>query len=322
MVVVGGLTRLTESGLSIVEWRPFTGVVPPLTEAAWQVLFDAYKQYPEFQRVNPDMTLAGFQGIFWLEFVHRLLGRLIGLAFLLPLLWFWIRGAIPRGYHARLVGLFVLGGLQGVLGWVMVQSGLVDRPDVSPIRLAAHLGLAVVIYAAMLWVALDLLRGPPALALAERIWTRRLGGLALALAGATLIAGALVAGYKAGLSFNTFPRMAGQWVPFGVLHLEPWWRNPFENIITIQFQHRVLALVTLLAVLAFAVAAWRAPVSSGTRWAVRLLPVMILAQVGLGIATLLLYVPTPLASAHQAGALALVTLLVVACHGLRTAPPA
>nr|WP_281392956.1 COX15/CtaA family protein [Roseospira goensis] len=325
MVGLGGLTRLTESGLSIVDWRPITGILPPLGEADWQALFARYQQSPEFRLVNTDMTLDGFKGIFWLEYLHRLLGRLIGLAFLGPLVWFWVRGAIPAGYHGRLVALFGLGGLQGVLGWLMVQSGLVDRPDVSHLRLAAHLGLAVVIYGALLWVALDLWRGPPpathppgrAPAITA---TRRLARLALALTAVTVLAGALVAGLKAGLSFNTFPRMAGQWVPDGLGHLAPWWRNPIDNVITVQWQHRLLALLTLAAVLATAWAGRRVPAAGADRWPLRLLTPAALLQVGLGIATLLLLVPIPLAVAHQAGALVLVTLLVWTLHVVRPAP--
>ncbi|WP_299435982.1 COX15/CtaA family protein [uncultured Rhodospira sp.] len=316
-VLLGGLTRLTGSGLSIVEWKPVTGVLPPLSQADWQALFLKYQQTPEFRLVNSAMTLDGFKGIFWLEYLHRLLGRLIGVAFLLPLVWFAVRGAIPQGYGWRLAALFVLGGLQGLLGWLMVQSGLVDRPQVSHLRLAAHLGLAVVILAALVWVALDLLRGPgtPALAGHPRVAvTRRLGWGALALTGLTILAGALVAGLDAGLSFNTFPRMAGQWVPDGLLHLDPWWRNLLDNVITVQWQHRLLGGATLAAVLVVSWHGLRTPLDGADRWPFRLLPVAVLAQVGLGVATLLLAVPMPLAVAHQAGAVAVVGLLVWAVH--------
>ncbi|MQX35020.1 COX15/CtaA family protein [Roseospira navarrensis] len=322
MVLLGGLTRLTESGLSIVDWRPVTGLLPPLTEAEWQARFLAYQDSPQFRQVNSAMTLDGFKGIFWLEYLHRLLGRLIGLAFLLPLVWFWVRGTIPKGYHAKLVGLFVLGGLQGLMGWLMVQSGLVDRPHVSHLRLAAHMGLAVVILAALLWVALDLLRGPPESTEAAHpslAGTRRLARLALALTGVTILAGALVAGLDAGLSFNTFPLMAGQWIPDGLGHLEPWWRNALDNVIAVQWQHRWLAIVTVALVLGVAWQGLRTPLQGADRWPFRLLPVAALGQAALGVSTLLLAVPIPLAVAHQGGALAITTLLVWALHVTRDA---
>jgi cytochrome c oxidase assembly protein subunit 15 len=305
MVVVGGLTRLTNSGLSMVEWKPLTGFIPPLSEADWRVLFEKYKAFPEYQRVNATMDLAGFQGIFWLEFLHRLLGRAIGLAFLLPLLVFLARRRIPLGAAPRYLALFALGGLQGLLGWYMVKSGLVGRPDVSHFRLAAHMGLAVAILGALLVHALAHLspRAPHAR-------TRRPPGLpaALALTGATLVLGAFVAGTDAGLMYNTFPLMGGQWIPDGIATLAPWWMNPLENIITIQFQHRWMAVLTVAVVCAAGLRAMAA--TPAARLPARLMVAAALAQATLGVSTLVLSVPLPLASAHQTGAVVLIALIL------------
>lgn len=308
MVVVGGLTRLTHSGLSMVEWKPFTGFLPPMDDAAWQALFDKYKQFPEFRLINKDMTLDGFKGIFWLEFLHRVLGRVIGLVFLLPLLWFLVRRQLSKPLAARLVGYFVLGGLQGVLGWVMVRSGLVDRPDVSHYRLAAHLGLALVIFALMFREALRLLDPHPVRTVPG---LRRATAWLLGLIAVTVIAGAFVAGLEAGLSYNTFPLMNGQLIPDGLAVFDPWWLNPLENTVTVQFQHRMLALLTTVA--AVACAWW-----GREFWAFRAVGLVALLQATLGVLTLLHEVPVGLASAHQAGAVVLLAAALWARH--RTAP--
>ncbi|MCW5774110.1 MAG: COX15/CtaA family protein, partial [Rhodospirillaceae bacterium] len=246
MVAIGGATRLTESGLSITEWQPIKGVLPPLNTADWQALFDKYRESPQFAKIFPHLTLDGFKQIFWLEYIHRLWGRLIGFAFLLPFLWFWVRGRIPKGYWPALLGLFALGGLQGVVGWVMVASGLVDRPSVSHYRLATHLALAIVIYGALLWTAFGLLqqRGANALPRATRRWTR----LVYVLIGITIIAGAFVAGLRAGLIYNTFPLMGGSLAPSDYWLPDLGWLNPFENRAAVQFHHRILATATLLSI--------------------------------------------------------------------------
>src|SRR5882672_10707482 len=222
MVVVGGITRLTHSGLSIVEWQPIAGTTPPLDDAAWQEAFGKYQRTPEFRTVNPGMDLAGFKSIFWWEYAHRLLGRLIGAAFLLPLLWFAARGRVGRALTWKLAALFALGGLQGAMGWYMVQSGLVDDPRVSQFRLAAHLGMALLIYAAMLWIALDLIfsrrAGVPS-------GLRRLAFGLAALVFVMAISGSFVAGIRAGLAYNTFPLMYSHVVPPGMFVLEPWYLN-------------------------------------------------------------------------------------------------
>ncbi len=326
MVVIGGITRLTESGLSITEWQPIVGVLPPLSEQAWLEAFAKYQQIPEYQLINHGMTLAEFKSIFWWEYIHRLWGRLIGVVFLVPFLWFVLRGRIHGPLAWKLGGIFVLGGLQGGLGWFMVQSGLVDRVDVSPYRLTAHLGLAVLIYGLMLWIALDLLRpgvvkGTDAEPAAHPGLAR--GALALsALVFLTMLSGGFVAGLDAGLTYNTFPLMDGRLVPAGYLDLSPWWVNLFENIAAVQFNHRLLGTSVVVAALAFWFAAWRAGISGPARLTVNGVAAMAIVQMSLGISTLLLVVPIPLAAAHQAGALVVFTLALMSAHALRHRAPA
>ena len=319
MVVVGGVTRLTGSGLSMVRWHPVSGVLPPVGADAWQREFDAYRASPEYRLVNRGMSLAEFKRIFWMEYAHRMLGRGVGIAFLVPFLVFLAMRAIPRGMAPRLAGVFVLGGVQGVLGWYMVRSGLVDEPRVSQYRLAAHLSLAVVIYVYLLALALRLLDPGGS----DRAGDARHGSVRpLALAAgvsvfATLVMGAFVAGLKAGYLHPTFPKMSGYWVPPGMFEASPWWRSFFENPVTAQFAHRVLALASGVAV----IAAWVASLGAGVSRTVRLWAHASLAaaavQTALGIATLLLHVPVPLAAGHQAGAIALLTCLVGLYLGAR-----
>jgi cytochrome c oxidase assembly protein subunit 15 len=307
MIVVGGITRLTHSGLSIVEWQPIVGALPPLDAAQWQEAFAKYRRTPEFRLRNFDMTLEGFKGIFWWEYVHRLLGRVIGLAFLLPFLYFLLRRRIDRALGAKLAAIFVLGGMQGALGWYMVASGLVDDPRVSQFRLAAHLAMAFVIYGAMLWVALDLLRargaqGPAAL--------RRLGASVVALVLLMVVTGALVAGIRAGYAYNTFPLMNGHVVPPEIFMIDPWWKNFGYNMATVQFDHRALAWVLLTAVIATWVAAGRAAPSRPARaWSHALL-LALCVQFALGIATLLSTVNLALAACHQAGSVLVYTCAI------------
>src|SRR5262249_7427687 len=240
MVVVGGITRLTHSGLSIVEWQPIVGAVPPLDDDAWREAFRKYQDTPQFRQVNPHMDLDGFKRIFWCEYVHRPLGRAIGAAFLLPLVWFAAHGRVSRELTWKLAGIFALGGLQGAMGWYMVQSGLVDDPRVSQYRLAVHLSLALAIYAAMLWTALGLLAPRTGGATASRGTHRFALGLA-ALVFAMALSGALVAGIRAGLAYNTFPLMNGHLVPPGMFVIDPWYLNFFGNVATVQFDHRAIA---------------------------------------------------------------------------------
>ena len=252
MVVLGGATRLTESGLSIVDWRPISGIFPPLNSAEWQSLFDAYRQSPEFKRTNFWMSLDDFKTIYWLEYLHRLWGRVIGLVFLIPFLWFVVRGQVSQGFALRLGAVFLLGGLQGLMGWYMVKSGLVDQPAVSQYRLAAHLVLAFIIYGCLLWLALGCLQPATgnAAGLARGAIKFRRHAIGL-VAGAllTVTAGAFVAGLDAGLAYNTFPKMDGRWIPEGVMRLDPWWINFFENTALVQFTHRALGIGLLVLTL-------------------------------------------------------------------------
>lgn len=308
MVVIGGLTRLTESGLSMVEWKPVTGWLPPLSEAAWTAEFEKYKQFPEYQKINLGMTLEGFKNIFWLEYIHRLLGRIIGLAFALPFLWFWFRRAIPAGVKRHLVAMFLLGGAQGALGWFMVASGLVDHPDVSHYRLTAHLGLAFFIFAYLLWGGLSLLRDG-----AMVHW--RGGGMAALLTIVVfvqILSGGLVAGLNAGLAHNTWPLMDGAFIPRGLLVMQPAWLNIFENAMTVQFQHRMGAyLVAILGIWT----ALRLKDRAATSLRHTLLTVIGL-QILLGIVTLLHQVPIALGTLHQAGAVAVLGVCVALWHDL------
>jgi cytochrome c oxidase assembly protein subunit 15 len=314
MVVLGGVTRLTGSGLSMADWRPIMGWLPPLDTAGWERAFDLYRQTPEFRHVNPTMDLEGFKGIFWLEYLHRLLGRLIGLAFLVPFVAFVWKGYIGWREAPKYAVMFVLGGLQGVLGWYMVKSGLVDDPRVSQYRLTAHLLSAFAIYAYMFWVALSLVH---AAAPAPRYrWFGRTLAL-LVLVTVTIVSGGFVAGLDAGLIYNTFPKMGEYWVPPGLLALEPWWLNPFENMATAQFDHRVLAITTVTAVALYWWFAWPQFEQRRMRRAVSLLLLLALLQAGLGISTLLLRVPVHLAAAHQAVALLLFTVTLYLCHASR-----
>lgn len=316
MVVIGGVTRLTGSGLSIVEWDPILGVVPPLNEHEWEETFAKYRQSPEYMKINHSMTVEGFKSIYWLEYFHRLLGRGIGFVFFIPFLYFWIRGKISRPLVPRFITMFVLGGLQGAMGWYMVKSGLVDNPHVSQYRLTAHLGFALLIYAYIFWVALGLLFPKPAPRTTSLQPLKRHTAAVTALAVITILAGGFVAGLKAGFAYNTFPLMDGSWIPEGLFIQDPWWINFFENATTVQFDHRLLAISLLVLVIGLWVSAQRHEFPSRTRLAFHLLLVFALIQVTLGIATLLLRVPIPLASAHQAGALILLTALLFANHEL------
>lgn len=323
IVVVGGITRLTESGLSIMEWAPLMGTIPPLSEAEWQRVFDLYRTIPQYDALNAGMSLAEFKSIFWWEWTHRLLARSIGAVFALPFLWFLVRRRIPPGLAPHLAALFLLGGLQGFIGWFMVASGFTEQVSVSQYRLVLHLALALVIYGYMLWLAFGLLRPrpepcAPAIAAALR---RRLVAL-LALAGLTIVFGGFVAGLDGGFLYNTFPLMNGRLLPGEFLAADPAWLDPFESPATAQFVHRWLAVALLLAVALVWATSRRHPLPRPGRQALDLVALMALAQVGLGIATLLLVVPIPLAAAHQAGAVILLSLLLWALHTVRAAKAA
>jgi len=314
MVMLGGVTRLTGSGLSIVEWRPVTGILPPLSEAEWLREFAAYQLSPEFQKINHAMDVHAFKEIFWLEYLHRLLGRLIGVVFFVPMVIFFWRGTIPAKAWPKYLGMFLLGGLQGLLGWYMVKSGLIDNPHVSQYRLTAHLAAAFTIYAYMLWIALGLFfhdRDGP-----THPWFARGAALAGMIA-ITIISGGFVAGLKAGYAYSTFPLMGGEWIPHGLFTFEPLWRNFFDNVVTVQFDHRVLAITTFCLIVWFWFAARHAGFPRRARLATHAMLAAAAAQVTLGISTLVLHVPLALAAAHQATALILFTTALVTVHALR-----
>ena len=308
MVILGGLTRLTESGLSMTEWRPLFSWLPPLGDEAWQRLFELYRQTPQYRQVFPDLTPGGFKAIFWLEYLHRLFGRLTGVVFLAGFVYLLLRRRLPRRLLPPLIALFVLGGLQGALGWYMVASGLVDRPSVSHYRLAAHLSLAMILYAWIVWLIARMSRSPaPANAAAA-------GGGLLSFAVyasivLTILFGAFVAGLDAGNIYNTFPLMGDALVPADYLRPGRGLAETVANPVAVQFNHRVLAILTVLLILALW---WRTRRQGRTQERSRAswLLAAALLQTGLGIATLLLFAPVWLAAMHQAGAMLLVTAAV------------
>jgi len=316
MVLVGGATRLTESGLSITEWQPVTGTIPPLSQVQWQAEFDKYKTTPQYQQMNRGMSLGEFKTIFWWEWTHRLLGRLIGAAFLLPFLWFLWRGFVEPGLRSRLWAIFGLGALQGAVGWWMVASGLAGRTEVSQYRLAFHLTLACIIYVAILWTA-ERLAERPAHAVASRLRTTAIVLLVLVLA--QIYLGALTAGLRAGLTYNTWPLIDGGFIPSSA-HLffdRPLWRNFFENILTVQFDHRMMAYTVLIVALLHAADARRAKsIAAGAA----LLALAVTVQAALGILTLLAQAQLALALTHQA--MALVVLTLASLHAARVTRPA
>jgi cytochrome c oxidase assembly protein subunit 15 len=305
MVLVGGATRLTDSGLSITEWQPIIGVVPPLSDSDWQEAFAAYQQIPEYQHLKRGMSLDEFKSIYWWEWAHRFLGRFIGAVFFVPFVVFWLLGFISKALLPRLLGLFALGGVQGAVGWYMVKSGLVDRLDVSQYRLAAHLGIAVIILGYTLWLLFGLgheQRRRGRLSTTAPAW---IAAGVLALIYLQILAGALVAGLDAGIGFNTWPLINGSFIPKGLGIFTPWYLNPFENRLTVQFDHRMLGYAVVAATLSQA--AWLAVKRAPATLIVSGLAVACFAllQATLGVWTLLLVVPIPLALAHQAGAIVL-----------------
>ncbi|MEZ0300427.1 MAG: COX15/CtaA family protein [Hyphomicrobiaceae bacterium] len=313
MVSIGGATRLTGSGLSITEWQPIMGAVPPLTEADWQQAFAKYREIPQYQHVNRGMSLEAFKFIYWWEWTHRFLGRLIGVVFLVPFLYFLATGQIPRAMSGRLAGIFALGALQGALGWYMVSSGLATRIDVSQYRLALHLGLAILIFGALLWVALSL--GPTTERHAAG-WSpqARAAVAILALMFLQILLGGLVAGLKAGSGYNTWPLMDGQLIPDGLGIMQPWYLNLFENAMTVQFSHRMVAYVLTAAVMWHA---WRLREELAGATSAKVLAVAVVAQAALGVWTLLAQVPLALGLAHQAGAAAVFGVAIWHLHVLR-----
>ena len=304
MVVIGGVTRLTGSGLSMVEWRPIIGILPPLTEVEWMRVFKLYQASPEFQQVNIDMNLAEFKVIFFWEYVHRVWGRLLGLAFGLPLLFFWLAGRIPQGYGLPLLGLLALGSMQGIIGWWMVTSGLVDNPAVSQYRLAIHLSMALLILLLLLWTALNLRFGR----------SKRPSGhaaMTLSLVALTIIAGGFVAGMDAGLLYNEYPLMGDGLVP--VEYGENGFFDPFDNPATAQFHHRWIAVLAVLAVAGL----WVSGLRKGLGGLVHIMAVSVIIQFLLGLTTLLLGVPVWAGALHQAGAVLLLSVVLIVTHRLQ-----
>ena len=319
MVVLGGVTRLTHSGLSMVEWKPATGFLPPMTELAWQETFEKYQQYPEFKIKNPDMDLAGFKSIFWLEFIHRVWGRSIGIVFFVPFMFFLLKKKLDRKLIPKLITMFILGGLQGVLGWFMVKSGLSDRPDVSQYRLTAHLIFAFFLYGWILWTALGLLFPKPHTFRNQSIHAYKgiLSALAFLLVIA-IISGGFVAGTDAGFIYNTFPLMGETLIPKDLFAFDPLIKNFFENVVTIQFTHRVLTMLIFVFVIGFWFKTLNQKLPDRTQIALHCLLAAVILQVTLGITTLLFVVPVPLAASHQAGALVLLTAILWARHEFRS----
>jgi cytochrome c oxidase assembly protein subunit 15 len=318
MIILGGVTRLTHSGLSMVEWEPIVGTIPPLSQNEWEETFQKYQQFPEYQKLNRGMSLDEFKSIFWFEYAHRLLGRSIGIVFLLPFLYFLFARKVSRSLVPKLVVMFVLGGLQGLLGWYMVKSGLVDKPHVSQYRLTAHLMVAVAIYSYMLWVALSLLSPTAGNANSPGIATlRRYAVGVTALVILMILSGGFVAGTRAGFAFNTFPLMQGYFFPPGMFAMDPAYINLFENIATVQFNHRIFAYVLCIAIPLFWFASRRFTLNVRTQAGFHVLLIALVLQVILGISTLLLVVPVPLAAAHQGGALIVLTAALFINHELR-----
>ncbi|WP_374655040.1 COX15/CtaA family protein [Dongia sp.] len=317
MVLLGGVTRLTDSGLSIMEWKPIMGALPPLSDAEWHQIFALYQQIAEYKHVNAGMTLEAFKGIFWWEYLHRLWGRLIAVAFLLPLIWFLVRGRLTRAEAPRLIALFALGGLQGFAGWFMVASGFQDRVDVSQYRLVIHLMLALAIFALMLWYALDYLDAAPlqggrdaAGDLARHAkWMNILIAFQVALGG-------LVAGTDAGYVYNDFPMMNGHWLSPDLFLTSPWYLNFTENLAMVQFQHRLVSGFVAIAVISLLVRLRRREIDRTLKRRAVSLPFALAAQAFLGMATLILVVPISLAVLHQLGAFALLGCGLMVQHGL------
>jgi cytochrome c oxidase assembly protein subunit 15 len=315
MVVVGGATRLTESGLSITEWQPIHGAIPPLNATEWEEEFAKYRKIPQYEILNKGMTLAEFKTIFWWEWAHRLLGRLIGVAFFVPLVFFWATGRVGRELRAPLTAIFVLGGLQGAVGWWMVASGLTERTDVSQYRLAIHLTFACVILAYVVWVARGL---SPRRAAGAGGAMRAVASLIIGLVFLQIFLGGLVAGLNAGMTFNTWPLMDGAFAPSGLFIQEPAWRNLFENVATVQFDHRMVGYLLFAVALLHAL---QARGSSHGRNAV-LLAALVTLQAAIGIATLLMVVPLHLALAHQLGAAVILWVAIAHRRGMAAARPA
>ncbi len=310
MILLGGVTRLTQSGLSMVDWHPVTGIIPPLSEADWKTEFLKYQQFPEYQKINMGMSLDAFKTIFWFEYFHRVLGRLIGIMFFIPFMFFLVTHRIRRAVTWKLSVIFILGAAQGALGWYMVKSGLVDNPRVSQYRLTAHLGLAVLIYASILWVAFSLIGASSELDRRFFIPSASISCLIFVM----ILSGGLVAGTKAGYVYPTFPLMGGRFFPKELYSMTPSWISAFEDLVTIQFNHRMLAYLIVVFITVFTVNALRSNVNNRSRAGILAMFTLMLLQVSLGISTLVLHMPIQLAAAHQIGAIALLSASLFVTH--------
>ncbi len=308
MILLGGVTRLTDSGLSMVEWNPIMGVIPPLSESDWQIAFDKYKQYPEFQKINFDMDLEGFKVIFLYEYLHRVLGRLIGLLYFLPLVFFWAKGMVKHSLRGHLALLLVLGGCQGLMGWYMVKSGLVDRPDVSQYRLTAHLGLALLVYGYMVWLILRLVKPRRLMPRMPLRWPLALVFLVYVMA----LSGGFVAGTDAGYAYPTWPLMGSSFFPPTLY--EQGWLSAFEQVTTIHVNHRMLAYGVVITLTAVAWVSYLRSPDSAVKLAALFMGGAVFFQASLGVATVLSQVAIPVAAFHQGGAVILLTMTLLFAH--------
>ena len=313
MILLGGVTRLTNSGLSMVDWKPLMGIIPPLSEADWQAMFLKYQQFPEYQKINIGMSLEEFKPIFMYEYLHRVLGRFIGIIFILPFLFFFFTKRIKAGLTPKLIIMLIGGGFQGLLGWYMVKSGLVDNPRVSQYRLTAHLGAAVLIYSFILWTAFSLISPKSDQPIELKNFAYSLSGLIFLM----ILSGGLVAGTHAGHAYSTWPLMGDSFIPAGLYSMAPAWLSAFEDITTIQFNHRMFAYLIVVLVAIFAVKILRSDLKGSAKIGVYCLIGLLIIQVTLGISTLVFYVPVPVAAAHQVGAVALLSASLFVSHILR-----
>jgi len=312
MVVIGGITRLTGSGLSITQWKVITGTLPPLSEEAWQKEFEGYKGTPQYKLINSDFTLSDFKGIYWWEYIHRLLGRIIGIVFLVPFLWFWIKKKLPKGFIKKAFILFALGGFQGFLGWFMVKSGLSENIYVSHYRLAIHLISAFAVFGFTFWYALDFTSAPAPLP--QKRGVRKLPIILFSVIILQIIYGAFVAGLKAGYGYPTWPKMGNEWFPSGITALEPLWRNFFEGHAGVQFIHRYLAYVVVIIVGILFYRSRKLNLSQEQKKIINALAIIVLAQFTLGVITLLYGVPIVIAVLHQTGAFFLFATTLLLIH--------
>ncbi|CAI8297300.1 MAG: Heme A synthase [Cellvibrionales bacterium UBA7375] len=312
MILLGGVTRLTDSGLSMVEWQPLMGIIPPLSHNDWQQLFLKYQQFPEYQQINLGMTLGEFKVIFMYEYLHRVLGRLIGLLFFIPFVYFFLTRRISPQLLPKLLLMLLLGGCQGLMGWYMVKSGLIDVPHVSQYRLTAHLGLAIAIYGFIVWTSLGLINKPSNQPSGLGMPACIISGLIFLM----ILSGGLVAGTRAGYAYSTWPLMGDSFIPAGLYDMSPIWLSAFENITTIQFNHRMFAYIIALVLVSFSVFALKKNISENVRIGIYSMLFLLLVQITLGISTLIFHVPVAIAAAHQIGSVALLTATLFVSHSL------